>query len=195
MKKFFIALILLACVGYSYSADLIGDWAGGQANTGSRSGSSQYINFYGFPSGDSWLGRSPFPSVVTLKCWNSTNLWASDSLANDSTGVFKIPNWYGNITGKNTTVEWQVADTGVATDPKVSVKLQTRICPNCSWVNAISLSDSDSVETVQRRSFNLADSVGARVPELRVFLDGKIGNSALKATTATVVVKFEKTYP
>lgn len=168
MRHLILAVLVILCmVATAIPADLIGSWAGGDANTGSRSGSGAYISFFGETEAPGRLSSSN-DLMATLTFWNSASLFTSDSTANDSTGTLKMADWLG----KGATIKWTYSSASTSDSGNYSILWQVRYSEYDPWTTAFTFtSGADLAEGTTIDSLDFAAAANC-APEGRIYIDG-----------------------
>ena len=177
MKKLLLASLLFLVIA-AWAADKIGDW-----NPEVKANS--YVSFYGEKP---WGGLYP---MVVLEPFVSTSIWATDSVASESTGTWRIDRYLGQ-TG---ILQWSTADTAVVPGLRTllyAVKVRVRNSPNENWYTVKNDTITDSLNTQFRDSLNFADPM-FRAPFMSLMFTGLATNKKGKAATISATVKLERT--
>jgi hypothetical protein len=155
-------------------------------------------------SGSGWNGASHIPSnaivwgsnhqIATLQFWSQTDLWASDSLADDSTGAIYIADWWGKATVHTLITDTATAGTGNYPRVRISWQIRDNFNTTSAWITAKTFFDETGADTAQTWRTDTLDfsDPAMRGAYGRFYVDGRASNRKAKQELLTLIANFVK---
>ncbi len=186
LKTAFWCALMVALLTFSaWGADLIGnwngsvlEWSGTQKNFqgGTATNAADYVKFYGYRPITGSLWGTKEPTIATLQFWNAAQIWATDTLANDSTGTLDVSEWLGNAQANFAVVRWTFSDDSSANLGAFTITWDTKLNTNDSWHTAYTLINGDSISEATYNDTIYFSDPDNRAPLSRIFVNGTTGN-------------------